>query len=159
MQFRGDTVAVSIKRLGAGDGSILEFLALHDADFDLDERGAPQQPLELETAKRFLEHPDVLLWVAFDENVIVGFLQCNVILLRSRLGQELVLYEIGVHQDWRRQGIGRALLNQMETWMHENKVDVVWVLADNQEAVEFYRSSGFEAENPQPTYMLREITI
>ncbi len=150
-------MAVSIKRLGAGDEAILEFLALHDADFDLDDRGAPQQPLKPETTKRFLEHPDVLLWVAFDENTIVGFLQCNVILLRSSNGQELVLYEIGVHQEWRRQGIGRALLNQMETWMRGNKVDVVWVLADNQEAVEFYRSGGFEIENPQPTYMLREL--
>lgn len=150
---------VSIKRLDVGDESILEFLALHDADFDLDDRGAPHQPLELETTKRFLEHPDVLLWVAVDENAIVGFLQCNIILLRSRLGQELVLYEIGVHQNWRRQGIGRALLNQMETWMRENNVAVVWVLADNQEAVEFYRSSGFEAENPQPTYMLRELEL
>jgi ribosomal protein S18 acetylase RimI-like enzyme len=144
-------MTISIKRLGAGDGSILEFLALHDAEFDLDERGALQQPLKPETAKRFLDHPDVLLWVAVDENAIVGFLQCNVILLRSRVGQELVLYEIGVHQEWRRQGIGRALLNQMEIWMRENNVDVVWVLADNQEAVEFYRSSGFDAENPQPT--------
>jgi aminoglycoside 3-N-acetyltransferase I len=152
-------VAITIKRLGAGDEAILEFLALHDAEFDLDERGAPQQSLESEMTKRFLEHPDVLLWVAFDENAIVGFLQCNVILLRSRVGQELVLYEIGVHQHWRRQGIGRALLNHMETWMRENNVDVVWVLADNQEAVEFYRSSGFEAENPQPVYMLREIII
>lgn len=152
-------MTISIKRLSAGDETILEFLALHDAEFDLDERGTPQQPLKPETTKRFLEHPDVLLWVALDENAIVGFLQCNIILLRSRVGQELVLYEIGVHQDWRRQGIGRALLNQMETWMRENNVAVVWVLADNPEAVEFYRSSGFEAEHPQPVYMLREITI
>ncbi len=150
-------MAVSIKQLGAGDEAILEFLATHDADFDLDDRGAPKPPLKPENAKRFLEHPDVLCWVAFEGDAILGFLQCNVILLRSNTGQELVLYEIGVHQDWRRQGIGRALLNQMETWMRENDVDVVWVLADNQEAVEFYRSSGFEAENPQPTYMLREL--
>jgi ribosomal protein S18 acetylase RimI-like enzyme len=152
-------MAVTIKRLGASDEAILEFLALHDANFDLDERGAAKSPLEPEKAKRFLEHPDVLVWVAFDENMIVGFLQCNVIFLRSSTGKELVLYEIGVHQNWRRQGIGRALLNQMETWMRENNVDVVWVLTDNQEAAEFYRSSGFEAEHPQPTYMLRELTI
>ncbi len=152
-------MAVSIKRLGGGDEAILEFLATHDAEFDLDERGAPQQPLKPETAKRFLEHPDVLCWVAFDENVIAGFLQCNIILLRSSAGQELVLYEIGVHQHWRRQGIGRALLQQMETWMRENQVDTVWVLADNQEAIEFYRSSGFEAEFPQPTYMVRELSV
>ncbi len=152
-------MAVTIKGLSAGDEAILEFLAVHDADFDLEDRGAPKQPLKPKNAKRFLEHPDVLLWVALDENAIVGFLQCNVIFLRSSVGLELLLYEIGVHQDWRRRGIGRALLNHMETWMQENKVDVVWVLADNQEAVEFYRSSGFEIEDPQPRYMLRELGL
>jgi ribosomal protein S18 acetylase RimI-like enzyme len=152
-------MAISIKRLGAGDEAILEFLALHDAEFDLGDCGAPQTPLEPEKAKRFLEHSDVLLWVAFDEDKTVGFLQCNVVFLRSSNGQELVLYEIGVHRGWRRQGIGRVLLNQMETWMRENKVDTVWVLADNQEAAEFYRSSGFEAEHPQPVYMLCELKL
>ena len=54
-------MTVSIKRLSTGDEAILEFLALHDADFDLDERGAPQQMLKPEKARRFLEHPDVLM--------------------------------------------------------------------------------------------------
>jgi ribosomal protein S18 acetylase RimI-like enzyme len=157
MQSRGDNMAISIKRLGAGDETILEFLALHDAEFDVEDRSVAGQPLSPEKAKRFLEHPDMLFWVAFSSNAVVGFLQCNIILLRSNEALELLLYEIGVHQDWRRRGIGRALLNQMETWMQENTVAVVWVLADNQEAVEFYRSSGFEAEDPQPTYMLREL--
>jgi ribosomal protein S18 acetylase RimI-like enzyme len=150
-------MTVSIKRLGAGDEAILEFLALHDAEFDLEDRGTPQQPLELEKAKRFLENPDVLLWAAFDDAAVIGFLQCNMIHLRSNQAHELLLYEIGVHRALRRRGIGRALLNQMETWMRENSVDVVWVLADNQEAVEFYRSSNFEIEDPQPRYMLREL--
>ncbi len=150
-------MTISIKRLGAGDGSILEFLALHDTNFDLDEHGKPGQPLEVETAKKFLENPDVLFWVAFEAKNPIGFLQCNVIHLRSDKGLELLLYEIGVHQDWRRRGIGRALLDQMKSWMRENDIDTVWVLADNQGAVEFYRSSGFEIETPQPTYMLAEL--
>ena len=147
-------MAITIKRLGANDEAILEFLALHDSDFDLDDETAPRQPLELETAKRFLENPGVLLWAAFDADEVIGFLQCNVLALRSGRGLELVLYEIGVHRAWRRHGVGRALLNQMETWMRENDIDTVWVLGDNQGAVEFYRSSGFEVETPQPTYML-----
>ena len=88
------------------------------------------------------------------EETPIGFLQCNVLALRSGNGLELLLYEIGVHKNWRRRGVGRALLNQMETWMRENNIDTVWVLGDNQGAVEFYRSSGFEIETPQPTYML-----
>ena len=60
-------MAITIKQLGANDEAILEFLALHDSDFDLDDETAPRQPLEPETAKRFLQNPGVLLWAAFDE--------------------------------------------------------------------------------------------
>ena len=144
----------TIKRLKPGDETILEFLALHDSDFDLDDRGEPSQPLEPEMAKQFLENPGVFCWVAVDDGEVIGFLQCNSLSLRSGKGLELLLYEIGVHHAWRRRGIGRALLDQMERWMRENDIDTVWVLADNQGAVEFYRSSSFEIETPQPTYML-----
>jgi len=44
----------------------------------------------------------------------------------------------------------------MESWMRENGVGAVWVLADP-EAVEFYRACDFEAEEPQPVYMTREL--
>jgi hypothetical protein len=37
-----------------------------------------------------------------------------------------------------------------------NGVGEVWVLADPA-AVEFYRACGFDAEEPQPVYMTREV--
>ena len=147
-------MAVTIKRLSAGDEAVLEFLALHDSDFDVDERGAPGQPLEPKIAKQFLENQDVLFWVAFEEKNPIGFLQCNVVPLRSGQGLELLLYEIGVHHAWRRQGVGKNLMAQMVDWMQHQNLDTVWVLADNPVAVEFYRLSGFEIETPQPVYML-----
>jgi ribosomal protein S18 acetylase RimI-like enzyme len=151
-------MALTIKQLEAGSESILEFLALHDSDFDLDERGKPGQPLELEIAKKFLENPDVLFWVAFDEENPIGFLQCNVVPLRSGQGLELLLYEIGVHYAWRRQGIGKNLMAEMRQWIQKKDISTVWVLADNPEAVEFYKNCGFEIESPQPVYMLAELT-
>ena len=147
-------MAISIKLLSAGDESTLEFLALHDTDFDLDDRGEPSQPLESEMAKQFLENQDVLFWVAFEEKNPIGFLQCNVLPLRSGQGSELLLYEISVHHAWRRQGVGKNLMAQMVDWMQHQNLDTVWVLADNPVAVEFYRSSGFEIETLQPVYML-----
>lgn len=147
----------SIRRLGPGDEATVEFLATHDADFDLDGRGEPLLPLDAAKARRYLANPAVLHWVAGEGDQISGFLYCIHLPLRSGEGQELLLYEIGVRSEWRRRGVGRALLDRMEIWMRANGVSVVWVSADNQAAVEFYRACGFAAEQPQPVYMTRDL--
>ena len=80
--------------------------------------------------------------------------------LRSGIGRELLLYEIGVHHAYQRRGLGRALLSQMESWMHENRITEVWVGADNAVAVSFYRACGFTAslsDDFTPVYMTREL--
>ncbi len=150
-------MTVSIKRLGPGDEATLELLALEDADFDLEGRSSGLTPLKPGHAQRYLANPNVLHWVAQHEGVTAGFLACSLVLLRSDPGRELLLYEVGVRSAWRRQGVGRALLSHMETWMQNNDVGVVWVCADNAVAVEFYRGCGFNLEEQQPVYLTREV--
>jgi GNAT superfamily N-acetyltransferase len=151
-------MTVTIRRLGPGDESVLELLAKLDADFDLDGRGSSLQPLDHAAAQRFLANTAVLLWIAVADDVVVGLLYCLVVPLRSEQGQELLLYEIGVRSSWRKAGVGRALLNQMEDWMCTNGINVVWVLADNPIAVDFYRACDFLIESEQPVYMTRDVT-
>jgi ribosomal protein S18 acetylase RimI-like enzyme len=148
---------VSIKRLGPGDEPILELLAREDADFDLDGRGTALQPLGPTAAQKYLANPAVLHWVVVEGDAVIGFLYCILLPLRSGVGQELLLYEIGVRNSRRRRGTGRALLDHMEAWMRTNGVGEVWVCADNQVAVEFYRGCGFSAEAPQPVYLTRKV--
>jgi ribosomal protein S18 acetylase RimI-like enzyme len=150
-------MSLSIKRLGPGDEAILEILAREDADFDLDGRGQALEPLKPVMAQRYLSNPAVLHWVALDGEVIAGFLYCLHLPLRSGIGHEVLLYEIGVRRSFRRQGTGRALLTHMENWMQANGASEVWVAADNQVAVDFYRACGFSAQAEQPVYMTREI--
>jgi ribosomal protein S18 acetylase RimI-like enzyme len=150
-------MSVSIKRLGPGDEAVLEELAREDADFDLDGHSDGLTPLKQAAAQRYLSNPAVLHWVAHQEGQVVGFLCCSLVLLRSEPSRELLLYEIGVRSSWRRQGVGRALLSNMESWMKNNDVGVVWVCADNAVAVEFYRGCGFTTEEHQPLYMTRQI--
>ena len=146
-----------IKRLDPGDEPILDLLARDDADFDVNGRGAPLAPLAPGAARAYLANRAVLHWVAVEEENIVGFLYCLVVPLRSGVGRELLLYEIGVRNAWRRRGTGRALLAHMEKWMRVNGVDEVWVCADNRLAVDFYRGCGFRTELAQPVYMTREL--
>ncbi len=148
----------AIKRLGPGDEPTLELLARKDPDFDLEGRGTPLVPLDPATALRYLANPAVLHWVALAGDTVIGFLYCIHLPLRSGEGQELLLYEIGVRQDWRRRGTGRTLLTHMEDWMRTNGVREVWVCADNQVAVDFYRGCGFATEGAQPVYLTRNLS-
>ena len=152
-------MSVAIKRLGPGDEATLDLLAREDADFDLEGRSRALPPLKPLMAQRYLANPGVLHWVAVQDGVVSGFLYCAHLLLRSAPGQELLLYEIGVRKSYRRQGVGRALLDHMARWMQSNDVPVVWVCADNRVAVDFYRSCGFASEQPQPVYMTRSIEL
>jgi GNAT superfamily N-acetyltransferase len=148
-------MTISIRCLGPGDEATLELLAKDDADFDVDDRGAPGRPLDAIAARRFLANPAVLFWVAIANDEVVGFLYCIHLPLRHGAGQELLLYEIGVRSAWRRRGAGRALLAEMDGWMRASNVGDVWVLADNDVAVEFYRAGGLAVADPQPVYMTR----
>ena len=44
----------------------------------------------------------------------------------------------------------------MTAWMDAHDVDEVWLLADNDGAVAFYRACGFAVPDGQATYMTRE---
>ena len=145
---------LTIQRLGPDDGTTLALLATDDADFDLAARGRARVPLSPEDARRFLADPAALTWVARAGEALVGFLYCVVVPLRSGVGRELLLYEIGVREAWRRRGVGRALCDEMEGWMAANGIRDVWVLADNPGAVSFYSASGFSASDDQPTFMV-----
>src|SRR6476620_8597478 len=136
-------MSLSFKLLAPHEAPLLEHLARNDPAFDLDGRGVPLEPLSPAAAQRFLADPAVLFWVAREGDEIAGFLYCLVVPLRSSDEQELLLYEIGVRTEWRRKGVGRMLLDHMEGWMRTNGVCEVWVCADNQAAVNFYRARTF----------------
>jgi GNAT superfamily N-acetyltransferase len=140
--------------LARGDEALLQALARDDADFDLDDRGAPLDPLPLDAAAEYLADAAVLHWVAERDGVVLGHMCCHWLRLRGGVGRELLLYEIGVRSRARRSGVGRALLAAMRAWMTAHEVSDAWVLADNRGAERFYRACGFEIEEPEPTYLI-----
>jgi len=150
--------AVSVRRLETGDAAVLELLAREDEDFDLADRGGARHPLRPEAASAYLADARVLHWVAEEGGVVVGHLQCHLLPRRAGDSQEVLLYEVGVRSARRRQGVGRALLRALEAWMEAARVPECWVLADNQDAVAFYRACGFLVFAPVPTYMTRRLT-
>jgi ribosomal protein S18 acetylase RimI-like enzyme len=63
-----------------------------------------------------------------------------------------LLYEIGVHKEFRQRGIGKALINEVKRWAKQVEADEVWVLTNqsNAAAVALYRSMGGETESETP---------
>ena len=151
------TEPITTRRLRPGDEAILAYLAERDAEFDLEGRGEPLAPLAADRAAAYLANPDVLHWVAFQGDRVAGSLYCVALPLRSGDGREVLLYEIGVHQECRRQGIGKRLIAEMEGWMRDNGVAEVWVLCDNPGAQAFYEACGFAVDPEQPVYMTRRV--
>jgi aminoglycoside 3-N-acetyltransferase I len=150
-------MALTIRRLGPGDEPLLARLAADDAAFDSAGRGEPLHAPDPEAARRYLANPAVLHWVASEGDILVGSLYCVLLPLDTDSAGELLLYDIGVHHQWRRRGIGQRLLAEMERWMEAHGVTVVWVLADNAAAVDFYRAGRFVPEEVQPVYMTRQL--
>jgi predicted N-acetyltransferase YhbS len=146
---------VKIRRLQPGDEGILSTLAMDAAEFGLSDDGGPLTALGWQQAGRYLCDASVVHWVAFDADEVVGSLVTIRLPLHVSPGIELLLYEIGVRESWRRRGVGAALVRCMDEWMHTNEIGTVWVLADNEGATSFYSSCGFSSEPDQPRYMVR----
>ncbi|KRE53049.1 hypothetical protein ASG92_05665 [Arthrobacter sp. Soil736] len=137
---------VLIRRIGPKDAGALNALAERDNHFDEDPATEPSGALTPDGARDFLADPSVLFWLAEAGGQVVGFLHCYVQRRRSSgPWAELLLMEMGTHADWRRRGIGRAMVAAMEVWMKESAVAEVWVPA-NTYAVGFYRKCGFVAD-------------
>ena len=145
----------AIRRLGPGDEPVIVALAREEAAFDVAGRGRPRAPIHGGAAADYLADQHVLHWVAEESETVVGHLLCYLEPRRAGDPLQLLLYEIGVRDDRRRQGIGKALVSEMEAWMREHGVASVWVLADNDEAEAFYAACGFSRDDPQPVQMSR----
>ena len=145
---------IEVRLLGSGDEDVVAYLSLHDPEFDVSPSTAePLEPLSLDDTAAFLADPSVKFWCAFDGDVVVGHLFCIVHPIRSAPGREVLLYEIGVHQERRREGVGSQLMAALHEWVASTEIRAMWVLADDAEATAFYESSGWAVDEDQPTYL------
>jgi GNAT superfamily N-acetyltransferase len=152
-------MAITIRRLGPGDEQILETLARDAPEFDLPGLSEPDEPMSPGAAAEYLSSWWAVHWVAEEDDRVVGELLCHVLPLSYGAGKELLLYSIGVRQNERRRGIGRALVETMFAWMRDTGIPFVWVLADNPGAEAFYEACGFTLGEgrDQGTLMIRSI--
>ena len=87
----------------------------------------------------------------------VGFLLAYVHRRRHGEPLDVMFEEIGVRRAWRRQGVGRALVDALHTQMRERGIGSVWVAADSEEARAFYEACGYELDDLQGVILSRAV--
>lgn len=89
---------------------------------------------------------------------MVGFATAHRLQRFDTRKAEVLLYEIGVAEQFQRQGIGKALLQQVKSWAADAGADEVWVLTNksNVVAVNLYKAGdGVEDASDTTMYTIR----
>jgi ribosomal protein S18 acetylase RimI-like enzyme len=117
---------VKIRLLGPGDEAVVERLATRE----------PRTAL--------LHDPRTLFLVAFDGETPAGFVLAYALPRRHGLEVTLCVYEVDVAEGYRRRGIGRRLLGELEAVARERGIEEGFVLteAGNAAAMRLYESAG-----------------
>lgn len=102
----------------------------------------------------FLRNDDNALFVAFVDSRAVGFATAHRLQRMDRRKAEVLLYEIGVHEDFRKRGIAKAIVQSVNAWAATKGADETWVLteAENTAARALYASAG-EAQLQKDIFM------
>jgi ribosomal protein S18 acetylase RimI-like enzyme len=97
----------------------------------------------------FLANPHNYLLVAEADNRLAGFLLAHALQRLKQDSYKMFIYEIEVSEDFRRQGIGAALINHIREIVRQENLMNAFVLTNysNQGAVEFYKSTGGKIAN------------
>jgi ribosomal protein S18 acetylase RimI-like enzyme len=118
---------VIVRRLGPGDEAVVRRLA---------EDAAPQSDLLADERTIFL--------VAFDRDDPIGFLLAYELLRRRGDPSQLFVYEVGVDEGRRRQGVATTLFRELARLARARGIRAGFVLTNeaNEAAMELYRSVG-----------------
>lgn len=133
---------LELRWLGPGDAAALVAAShLFDA------------PVAAEGAERFLARQGHHLAIAYVDDVPAGFVS-GMELDHPDKGPEVLLYELGVDDAFRRRGIGAALVLALEARARELGCRGTWVITDpdNDAALATYRRAG--AADPETAVVL-----
>lgn len=106
-------------------------------------------PVRAEWTVRFLEQPNHHLCVAYADGSPAGFVS-GVEITHPDKGTEMLLYELGVDERFRRRGIGRDLCRGLIARARDRGCAGVWVPVDHDDepALALYRSLSPDEESP-----------
>ncbi len=95
-----------------------------------------------------LKDPQFIVMAAFSGEEILGGLTAYELPMYYGNETEIFLYDMAIHPDHQRQGIGKQLLAFLKDYCAQNKINTFFVLAHEEDthALEFYHSTGGQRE-------------
>lgn len=129
-------MATEVRRLQSGDEAILRTISRRFKRRDVDE----------DTAAALLARSDVVVLAALEDDTAIGFALAYLLPRIDRDQGMLFVYELDVAEEHRRQGHGRALLEQLQDFSAEQGLMKMFVSAgeDNEVAQTLLATSGGE---------------
>lgn len=106
---------------------------------------------------KILNRPNFHAYVALIEEQVVGGLTAYELEMFDTEENEMFLFEIGVSQGYRTQGIARSLIKALKQTCREKRIRIIFVgtSLDNEAAKQLYTTTGGEVEViPWYTYHL-----
>lgn len=108
---------------------------------------------------KLLTKDDFHIYVAIQDQKVVGGLTAYELPMFDTEINEIFLYEIGVSENYRRQGIAKALIQQLVEYCQQNNIEVIFLGTEleNDAAKQLYLSTGGAMEIiPWFTYELKK---
>lgn len=140
-----------IKKLEAGDWPLaMSLMQLWK------EAQSKEQPSK-EYLIRLLENPAYHIFVALQDDQLVGGLTAYELEMFTREEREMFLYEIGVEEAYQERGVGTALIEALKDTCAKNGISIIFVgtTISNEAARSLYqKTGGLEEINPWYTYHL-----
>lgn len=149
-------MGIQIRYGGLGD--LPQILELTEELHQLHHQNRPDlyKPFDREATARYFqlsaEDPDHIYLLAEEDGQALGYAH---IIIRERKGSSVMtdrctflIEEIGVREGYRRRGIGRALLTEVQCLAGIKGADAIelCVWAFNEDAAAFYRKAGFRVQ-------------
>jgi aminoglycoside 3-N-acetyltransferase I len=135
----------TIRRLHKSDGAIFQQqIQLFREVFG--ETGPGAAPVTyLET---LLENPAFIAFAILQEQEVWGGATAYILPLYQQANTEVFLYDIAIHPDYQRQGLGAKLLSSLIAWCRQEGLGEVFVAAHEKDAaaLDFYRATGGQEE-------------
>ena len=132
--------AVRIQRLSQQD----TFLAQQTFHLLTEVFEEDRQPLGDAYVKSLLARTTFWAFAALEGDTPVGGITAHELPMTRNETTELFIYDLAVHSDHQRQGIGRALVDALRASARERGIHVAFVPADVEDdhALDFYRALG-----------------
>ena len=126
-------------------GELVKLIKLYENVFEMETFKYPSQSY----LKKILKNENTIFLVARYENDVIGGLTAHQLASTYFEANEVYVYDLAVHQDFQRMGIGSQLIEELKEISCSNGDKEIFLQADIEDeyAIDFYNKIGGIPEN------------